>query len=213
LSSLPRRRASLFNLRRTANPSPRSSHSPSTCRIPTLVFMIEIPQKYIDRFWSKVDKDGPIPKHRPELGNCWIWLAGRSKLETGGYGVMRWPMDKSSKHAHRISWFIQHGEWPVPCALHRCDNPVCVRVKHLFEGTRADNVIDMCAKGRQNAPRGLDHPFRKKSHCPQGHEYTQENTLIMKHGARRCAICFRQQSITSVLKKFPYRIATYTPVA
>jgi|SRR5580658_5854190 hypothetical protein len=25
-----------------------------------------------ERFWSKVDKNGPVPSHRPELGQCWI---------------------------------------------------------------------------------------------------------------------------------------------
>ncbi len=35
-----------------------------------------------DRFWSKVDKDGPVPAHRPDLGPCWLWTAAR----THGYG-------------------------------------------------------------------------------------------------------------------------------
>jgi hypothetical protein len=25
-----------------------------------------------ERFWDGVDKNGPVPPHRPELGNCWI---------------------------------------------------------------------------------------------------------------------------------------------
>ena len=32
-----------------------------------------------ERFWSKVDKNGPIPSHRPELGPCWIWIARRDR--------------------------------------------------------------------------------------------------------------------------------------
>ena len=25
-----------------------------------------------ERFWAKVNKDGPVPEHRPDLGPCWI---------------------------------------------------------------------------------------------------------------------------------------------
>jgi len=34
------------------------------------------------------------------------------------------------------------------CVLHTCDNKSCVRPKHLFLGTLADNVHDCIAKGR-----------------------------------------------------------------
>lgn len=37
------------------------------------------------RFWKKIDRNGPIPAHCPELGPCWIWTAykdehGRGRL-------------------------------------------------------------------------------------------------------------------------------------
>jgi hypothetical protein len=100
----------------------------------------------LERFWAKVNKDGPIPKHNPALGPCWIWTAARTG---NGYGAY-WLSGKLSS-AHRISWFIGHGRWPEPNALHRCDNKSCVRLGHLFEGTAADNVHDMDAKGRHAA--------------------------------------------------------------
>lgn len=37
------------------------------------------------RFWAKVNKDGPIPIHRPDLGQCWVWT-GESRH---GYGFIR----------------------------------------------------------------------------------------------------------------------------
>src|SRR5581483_10128599 len=36
-----------------------------------------------ERFWEKVDKDGPAPDYAPQLGPCWIWTAGRNPR---GYG-------------------------------------------------------------------------------------------------------------------------------
>lgn len=47
--------------------------------------------------------------------------------------------------------------------LHKCDNPQCVRVDHLFEGTQSDNIKDMDSKGRRKtvAQHGEDCNFAK----------------------------------------------------
>lgn len=94
----------------------------------------------VERFWGKVNKDGPIPTHRPELGQCWVWLGGCS---TSGYGRF------INQQAHRFAWQLMHGEIHSGLhALHHCDNPPCVRPDHLFLGTRQDNMRDMVEKQR-----------------------------------------------------------------
>lgn len=98
-----------------------------------------------ERFWAKVNKNGPIPPHRPELGPCHIWTAARFPYEYGAF----WDGEKLVR-AHRFAWEQKHGKIPYPLqALHHCDNPPCVNDAHLFIGTRKDNMMDMSRKGRQ----------------------------------------------------------------
>lgn len=83
-------------------------------------------------------------KIRPVASGCIEWTAARN---AGGYGVMG-VGDRRTRLAHHISWFIKYGVWPERL-MHTCDNPGCVRLSHLKEGTQAENMADMIAKGRQ----------------------------------------------------------------
>jgi hypothetical protein len=64
-----------------------------------------------------------------------------------GYGVVRDDNSKT-KLAHRAAWFLAYGAYPKKHLLHTCDNPKCVRLDHLFEGSQADNMADKMQKGR-----------------------------------------------------------------
>lgn len=111
-----------------------------------------------ERFWAKVDKNGPVQPHCPELGSCWVWTA---YLNPGGYGAFGWPLLRKTITAHRAAWLLEHGEIPEGlCVLHRCDHRRCVRIDHLFLGTLADNIADMHAKGRES--RGDTHRSRTR---------------------------------------------------
>jgi len=123
----------------------------------TLAFLISqgFSKDILVRFWKKVNKDGPIPEHRPELGPCWVWTAG---IATFGYGIIapgrNAALGRAGRRgiaAHRVSWLIHCGIIPEQfCVLHKCDNPLCVRAPdHLFLGTKGDNWRDMLAKDRQ----------------------------------------------------------------
>lgn len=51
-----------------------------------------------ERFWSKVDRNGPVPEHRPDLGPCWLWTA---YVDAHGYGVFSVPVGENGRHAER----------------------------------------------------------------------------------------------------------------
>lgn len=121
------------------------------------------------RFWEKVDKNGPIPLHRPELGPCWQWTAAKDRK---GYGRIGVP-PAFTFLTHRFAWALANGDAGDLCVLHKCDNASCVRLSHLFLGTVPDNNADMYAKGRgatselrskriaETVPRGTEHTFAK----------------------------------------------------
>lgn len=104
-----------------------------------------------DRLWAKVDKCGPIPERRPELGPCWDWLAYKNP---NGYGQVRvGGRDGRSVLAHRVAYCMANNlEISAIDGIeicHHCDRGCCVRPEHLFAGSHKDNMADMVSKGRQ----------------------------------------------------------------
>lgn len=102
------------------------------------------PDRTAERFWSKVNKDGPTMLHMETP--CWEWTAARRIHGYGVFGVAAGDL----RPAHRYAYEAVVG--PIPAgmyACHRCDNPPCVNPDHIFIGTPADNVRDMHAKGRE----------------------------------------------------------------
>jgi hypothetical protein len=102
----------------------------------------ELTESDKERFWKKVNKDGPVI--RPELGRCWIWTAGAIKDGYGSFGIR-----DGVFLSHRIAWKIRFRQFDETLSvLHSCDNPGCVRWGHLFLGTMRDNMKDMARKKR-----------------------------------------------------------------
>lgn len=101
------------------------------------------------RFWSRVNRHAPEPRHVPGIGNCWEW---QGATNARGYGILTW--ERKPSLAHRVAWHLTFGEWPELCCLHRCDNPACVNPSHIFLGTTQENTRDMIAKGRGRYSRG-----------------------------------------------------------
>lgn len=132
------------------------------------------------RFWRCVDKNGPTPVARPELGPCWLWTAGTD----GIYGTFHW--GRPSEKAHRIAYWLAGGHIPKGMHVdHLCEVTRCVNPGHLEVVTPAENTRRGKAGRRQRA----------KTHCPQGHAYSEHGYSIpSRPTARYCRLCNNERS-------------------
>ena len=122
------------------------------------------------RFWAKVT---------PVSSGCWLWtgylLRGYGRYWTGGAMAL----------AHRAAYEALVGLIPGDRELdHRCRNRPCVNPMHLEPVTRLENIL------RGDGPSVLRALNGRKTHCPAGHEYTEENTA-RRRGRRYCRACER----------------------
>jgi hypothetical protein len=138
------------------------------------------------RFWAKVDKHGPIPEYRPDLGPCWLWTAFINPKGYGQFYLGR-PM-----HAHRAAWMLFVG--PIPDGMvpdHLCRVRHCVKAIPDEYGPAHLEVVT----GLENALRGtVGWVGRWKTHCPQGHPYDEANTYRSPRNRRICRTCQQKAS-------------------
>jgi hypothetical protein len=78
-----------------------------------------------------------------DLGPCREWPGSR---DGDGYGRIRWGRG-GYVAVHRLIWIGAHGDVPEVdgkpgLVLHRCDNPPCFRLDHLYVASHADNMRD-----------------------------------------------------------------------
>lgn len=129
-----------------------------------------------ERFWTRVQKEGPLSLHRGVAGRCWVWTGPPNR---DGYG--RFSDGGRFFLAHRWAYRTSYGEIPEGLELdHLCRRRACVRPDHLDAVTHAENVSRGHA-GLCNAT---------KTHCPAGHAYDEANTRT-RNGHRECRACGR----------------------
>lgn len=122
--------------------------------------------KYTEKtFWESMAIGGP--------DECWPWLKASRK----GYGRLHYK-GRRNQVATRIAWELTHGHPGELCVLHSCDNPPCCNPRHLFLGTKTQNVEDRDSKGRtasgansgrytkpERTARGERHGTKTKPEC------------------------------------------------
>ncbi len=140
-----------------------------------------------ERFWAKVDKDGPISEYAPELGPCWLWTAAQDGRGYGAFcnGQRTAAGNPKVVKAYRWAWEDANGSVPAGLQLdHLCRVKLCIRPLHLEPVTSAENL--------RRAPfSGAD--FQKaKTHCPDGHSYAEHGFVDAHVNGRRCRLCWRR---------------------
>lgn len=132
------------------------------------------------RFWPKVDKCGPTPADRPELGPCWTWTGS---LTERGYG--RVSVGSGVRFAHTIAYEFIVGAVPAGLELdHLCRQHACCNPAHLEAVTHAENVR------RGMCPTSILH---RANTCKRGHELTPGNVYVQTRAdgrrSRACRTC------------------------
>lgn len=116
--------------------------------------------------------------HDP-VTDCIVW---NGTLSVGGYGQI-W-FNRGTRVTHRVAYELFA---PIPGDLvldHLCRNRRCINPNHLEPVTVAENNL----RGE-----GFMAVHARKTECPKGHPYDDENTW-MKYGARRCRICKSEEN-------------------
>lgn len=114
-------------------------------------------------------------------------------LTTTGYPFVRLSKGEEDPGSRRIQktchLVLEAFVGPRPegmVARHLDDEKTNNHVGNLRWGSVSENSLDAVRNGR--------HYWAKKTHCPQGHRYTAENTYVLpsRPGARYCKACRRK---------------------
>jgi hypothetical protein len=125
-------------------------------------------------FWQRVCVQGD---------GCWQWVG---VINNRGYGFFYW--QRKRRQAHKFVLDTLGLSQPGLVTDHLCRNRACCNPAHLEVVTNRENLARS--------------PFfnGRKTHCPRGHAFSEENTMLRACGRRRCRECHREQKRFSARK-------------
>jgi hypothetical protein len=141
------------------NKSSTNQNGTEVTSLSTFIQCMQLSEASIERFMHHI-----IDTH-----DCWLW----DKPRPSGYAYFK--IVNKNHRAHRVAYQLFIGDIPDGMTLdHTCRVRNCVCPTHLEPIPHGENV-----------KRGGN---KIKTHCPQGHEYTPDNTYTYKD-MRYCRIC------------------------
>lgn len=167
--------------------------------------VMEVPwpldERTLARFWSKVDKNGPVPKARPDLGPCWMW---KTVSSWDGYGYFTLCPSPGAKwvsvSAHGIAYRLAKGDFPLKHVPdHLCLVTSCVNPDHLEAVSQRTNIL------RGNGPSAVN---ARKTECKRGHPLSGENLVMRPRGGRGCRKCDQRRQRIHERRRHQERLKT-----
>lgn len=144
--------------------------------------------------------DSILSKITKQSDGCWLWNSVTDRYGYGQFHLYGEDNKRRTIGAHRASYQLFVGPIPIGLEVHHlCCVRRCVNPDHLQLLGRKDHArvtpVNPVSVEKINA-------FHlSKTHCPSGHEYTEENTFYSSHNGRRCRACHRNRGIRNNLLK------------
>ena len=87
----------------------------------------EFTEDEAERFWAKVNKDGPWPYVFDLMDQCWVWTAS---TKPNGFGQFKFR--GAITGPHRVSYMVSVGNMSNMISVwQKCQNKLCVNPNHL----------------------------------------------------------------------------------
>lgn len=145
--------------------------------------------------------------------------ARRNGLPSSGVPVVMGNHSRDKTHCPRGHSYSGENLYVPPSGARHCRTcmlenkrqrraAIAADPERLAEQRRRDAVAAQESRTRKRGGKPAN-PNHLKTHCPQGHEYTPENTYVNCEGTRKCRACLRVRGRENMrqwrAKKFPDR--------
>ena len=113
-----------------------------------------------------------------EFTDCWIY---KGRLKDSGHGIITLYPSGKKLYTHVYMYEQKYGPVPLGYVLDhfKCNTPSCSNPDHVKPETRNYN---------------MNRPKMERTHCPNGHEYTPENTYKSPGHGKECITCRKERA-------------------